>query len=303
MGKLPTFVLPLKQILIIAYMTGILWLQRNPLSLVFSAISPFSLLFVLFVISNGQYVQFALVGSLVMALVGYGLSLGQDISFYKTEYKIQDMFVASPVSSLTYMLGLALSQLLFGLPALIVLAILVAAFVTSIVFIPILLAIIFLTWASMSSMGFFLSSHMLHMRNATQIISFVNVVLAVLPPVFYSLNKLPEPLQYLSYFVPTTHASLILQYIMGLETPKEWSLAYGFMVQMIYLVGFLLLAKTKAMWRENSATFLGILADKNYSQESEYCNGCEYTASDKLNWTASSPLRGQFFSSLILNAV
>ena len=161
------------------------------------------------------------------------------------------MFVASPVSSLTYMLGLALSQLLFGLPALIVLAILVAAFVTSIVFIPTLLAIIFLTWASMSSMGFFLSSHMLHMRNATQIISFVNVVLAVLPPVFYSLNKLPEPLQYLSYFVPTTHASLILQYIMGLETPKEWSLAYGFMVQMIYLVGFLFLAKTKAMWREN----------------------------------------------------
>src|SRR6476619_5992851 len=239
MGKLPTFVLPLKQILIIAYMTGILWLQRNPLSLVFSAISPFSLLFVLFVISNGQYVQFALVGSLVMALVGYGLSLGQD------------MFVASPVSSLTYMLGLALSQLLFGLPALIVLTILVAAFVTSIVFIPTLLAIIFLTWASMSSMGFFLSSHMLHMRNATQIISFVNVVLAVLPPVFYSLNKVPEPLQYLSYFVPTTHASLILQYIMGLETPKEWSLAYGFMVQMIYLVGFMLLAKTKAMWREN----------------------------------------------------
>jgi hypothetical protein len=38
---------------------------------------------------------------------------------------------------------------------------------------------------------------------------------------------------------------------MGLETPKEWSLAYGFMVQMIYLVGFLFLAKTKAMWREN----------------------------------------------------
>jgi len=38
---------------------------------------------------------------------------------------------------------------------------------------------------------------------------------------------------------------------MGLETPKEWSLAYGFMVQMIYLVGFMLLAKTKAMWREN----------------------------------------------------
>ena len=56
-----------------------------------------------------------------MALVGYGLSLGQDISFYKNEYKIQDVFVASPVSPITYMVGLAISQILFGLPALLVL--------------------------------------------------------------------------------------------------------------------------------------------------------------------------------------
>ena len=112
-----------KQIFIIAYMTGILWLRRNPLSLVFTAISPFSLLFILFIVSNGHYVQFAVAGSLVMALVGYGLSLGQDISLYKLEYKMQDMFVASPVSPLTYMLGLAFSELVYGLPALLVLAI------------------------------------------------------------------------------------------------------------------------------------------------------------------------------------
>ena len=102
-------------------MTGYLWLRRNPLSLIFTAISPFSLLFILFIVSSGEYVQFAVAGSLVMALVGYGLALGQDISFYKIEYKMQDVFVASPVSSITYMLGLALSQLLYGLPALLVL--------------------------------------------------------------------------------------------------------------------------------------------------------------------------------------
>jgi len=250
MSKSIVILRPFKQILIIAYMTGILWLQRNPLSLVFSAISPFSLLFVLFVVSNGHYLQLALAGSLVMALVGYGLSLGQDISFYKTEYKIQDMFVSSPTSPLTYMLGLALSQLLFGLPALLVLSGLVAVFVTPIFLLPFLIAIILLTWASMSSMGFFLSSHMLHMKNATQIISFVNVLLAVLPPVFYSVNKLPLQLQYLSYSIPTTHASLILQSLMGLETPKEWSLSLGFCILSIYLIGFLVLAKTKAVWRE-----------------------------------------------------
>ena len=121
-----SFQLAGRKILLIAYMTGILWLRRNPISLLFSAISPFSILFVLFVVSNGQYLQFAVSGSLVMALVGYGLALGQDISLYKTEYKIQDVFVASPVSSLTYMTGLALSQILFGLPALLVLTFLTA---------------------------------------------------------------------------------------------------------------------------------------------------------------------------------
>jgi ABC-2 type transport system permease protein len=245
-----SFQLAGKQILLIAYMTGILWLRRNPISLFFSAISPFSLLFVLFIVSNGQYLQFAVSGSLVMALVGYGLALGQDISFYKTEYKIQDVFVASPVSALTYMTGLALSQILFGLPALMVLTFLTAYLGTSISVVPLLILTIFLIWGAMSAIGFFLSSHMLHMRNATQIISFVNVILAVLPPVFYSIERLPLELQYIAYAVPTTHASLMLQYIMGIPTPEGWNVELGLSVQVIYLVGFMLLAKTKAAWRD-----------------------------------------------------
>lgn len=241
---------PVRQAMLIAHTTGILWLQRNPMSLVFTAISPFSLLFVLFVVSGGQYVHLAVAGSLVMALVGYGLALGQDISFYKTEYKIQDVFVASPVSPLTYMMGLALSELLFGLPALTVLAILVMYFGGSLLTLPLLLATILLLWSSMSAMGFFISSHMLHMRNATQVISFVNVILAVLPPVFYSVSTLPDGLRYLSYAVPTTHASIMFQQTMGLATPADWSLGFGFAVQAAYLAAFVALAKTKAIWRE-----------------------------------------------------
>jgi len=243
--------LPLMQVFLIAYMTGVLWLRRNPMSMLFTAVSPFSLLFVLFVISNGQYTGFAVAGSLVMALVGYGLALGQDISFYKTEYKVQDLFVTSPVSPLTYMMGLALSELLFGLPALIVLGALVIYFGTSLLSIPLLVATILLIWGSMSAMGFFLSSHMLHMRNATQVISFVNVILAVLPPVFYSIDRVPAVLLPLVYAVPTTHASLMLQSIMGMPTPTGWSLGFGFAIQLAYLIGFTTLAKTKAIWREN----------------------------------------------------
>lgn len=251
MIKMPeTSLLPVRQVLLIAYMTGVLWLRRNPMSLVFTAISPFSLLFVLFVVSGGQYIHFAVAGSLVMALVGYGLALGQDISFYKTEYKVQDVFVASPVSPLTYMVGLALSELLFGLPALLVLATLVVYF-GSVFSIPLLVATILLIWGAMSALGFFLSSHMLHMRNATQVISFVNVILAVLPPVFYSMDVMPDVLRPLAYAVSTTHASLMLQDIMGIPTPADWSLEFGFAIQIAYLLAFITLAKTKALWREN----------------------------------------------------
>lgn len=240
----------LMQTFLIAYLTGILWLKRNPLSLIFSAISPFSLLFILFIISEGRYLPLSITGSLVMALVGYGLSLGQDISFYKNEYKIQDVFVASPVSPITYMIGLAISQILFGLPALLVLITLATFFLSSSIYIPLLLVTIFLVWGSMSSMGFFLSSHMLHMRNVSQIISFVNVILSIIPPVFYSIDRLPIEFQYVSYFVPTTHASLIIQSTMGIPTPKEWSIELGLLVQVLYLIGFVFLAKVKALWRE-----------------------------------------------------
>jgi ABC-2 type transport system permease protein len=89
------------------------------------------------------------------------------------------------------------------------------------------------------------------MRNATQLISFVNVVLAVIPPVYYSIDKLPLPLQIISYFVPTTHASLMLQYSMGFPTPPQWSISLGLLVQIMYLIFFVILAKKKALWREN----------------------------------------------------
>lgn len=241
----------LMQTFLIAYLTGILWLRRNPLSLIFSAISPFSLLFILFIISDGKYLPLSITGSLVMALVGYGLSLGQDISFYKNEYKIQDVFVASPVSPITYMVGLAISQILFGLPALLVLLSLATLFLSSSIYIPLLIITTLLVWGSMSSMGFFLSSHMLHMRNVSQIISFVNVILSILPPVFYSIERLPIQFQYASYFVPTTHASLMIQSMMGIATPKEWSIEFGLFVQVAYLIGFVILAKVKALWRDS----------------------------------------------------
>jgi ABC-2 type transport system permease protein len=42
----------------------------------------------------------------------------------------------------------------------------------------------------------------------------------------------------------------MLQYIMGIPTPEGWNAGLGLTIQVIYLVGFVLLAKTKAVWRD-----------------------------------------------------
>jgi ABC-2 type transport system permease protein len=240
-----------RQIMHIAYFAGILWLRRNPISLVFASLSPFSLLFIVLIVSNGQYIQLAIAGSLVMTMVSFGLGLGEDIAYYRIDYKIQDIFVASPISQFAYMIGMTLSELLFGLPVLCILFLLALHFGAHFTDLPTIICTALFMWGTMSSLGFFLSTHMSHTRNVRQIISFITVLMAVVPPVYYSVDRLPVELKYLTYAMPTTQSSLIIQHAMGFHTPKDWSIYLAFSIQIIYLIAFTVLANTRAQWREN----------------------------------------------------
>jgi ABC-2 type transport system permease protein len=80
----------------------------------------------------------------------------------------------------------------------------------------------------------------------------LRIAIVVVPPVFYPVSIIPtEELRYAAFAIPTTHASLILQHGMGVsQTLEGWSPGIGFAVIFAYMVGFALLAKTKAVWRE-----------------------------------------------------
>jgi ABC-2 type transport system permease protein len=235
----------------IAYLNGFLFLKRNPASGALNAATPLSLLFVLFVISGGDYVHLAVIGSMVVAIISAGLSLGEDAVFYRIEHRLQDIIVSSPVPSLAYMGGLALSQLLFNMPSLVILASLVIILGgMPLVYIPLFAAMMLLLWAAMSSIGFFVASRITHQRTTYQVISAINIgVLA--SPVYYSMDIVPQQLHILAYLVPTTHASLLLQYMTGLPTPAEWSPALGFVAMFAAMAVFVLLVTRKAVWGED----------------------------------------------------
>jgi ABC-2 type transport system permease protein len=250
-----SFTLSIKQAFLIAHINGLLWLRRYPASIIFTAMIPFSFLFIVFVVGGGQYTHIALSGSLVAAAAGYGLATGNNIINWKVEYKLQDVFVSSPVSSFTYMVGIALAELLFGLPAFVVLATLIVIFSSNFFFSAIeVIVTLVLVWASTSSIAYFISTRSTHPRFVESFVAFLRIAIVVLPPVFYPLSIVhTEELRYLAYAIPTTHASLILQYAMGFPQTlgNSWSPELGFAVIIAYIIGFALLARTKAIWREN----------------------------------------------------
>jgi ABC-2 type transport system permease protein len=115
------------------------------------------------------------------------------------------------------MAGIALSELLFGLPAFAILVTLVVIFSSHFLLSTVIVIVtLVLVRASTSSIGYFISTRSTHPRFVESFIAFLRIAVVVLPPVFYPLSIIPtEELRYLAYAIPTTRASLILQYAIG----------------------------------------------------------------------------------------
>jgi len=236
--------------LILAYLTGIVWLRRDPTSAFYLASTPFAMFFIIAMVTRGGLVANAISGGLVMLLLHHGLSLGSDATLYRIEYKLQDIVVASPISSAVYMLGLALSELVFAGPAAIILGILAIALTPGPHNMALLTLTMLLVWLSGSSLGFLFSTYVPHVRSATQIVALLSGALTVLPPVFYPMNVLPDILQSASYLIPTTHASLLSLFSLGQKIPENWSPSIGVFALLLYTVSFACIALLKARWRQ-----------------------------------------------------
>ena len=239
----------LRSLWAIMYYLGFTPMLRNPLFIAFVFSTPFTLLFILFVASNGTALPYGLAGALTMITTELGLFVGTDLASYKLQNRFQDIVVASPVSPLVYMFGVALSELIFGAPALIILFALIASQGASAVALAGCLGVVVLLWATTTSLGFFFSAYAPNTQNAFIINGFITTLLSVLPPVYYSVNVLPKFLAPLAEIVPTTEASALFQGTLGLgySIPPSW----GYVVLIAATTIMLLLVSFRMRWREN----------------------------------------------------
>jgi len=235
----------------LCYFLGIVPMYRIPTLLPFVFATPFTILFILGVNGNPTSFHYGIAGAITMTISQQGLFLGADLTNYKIEHKFQSIVVASPVSSLTYMFSVALSELAFAVPAIaILLAVIASTAGIASTAIAQVIAVVLMTWVTTSSIGFFLSTYLLNTRSAFLTVSFISILLSILPPVFYPLSLIPGQFRWLAELVPTTHSSVLLQSAVGLPVASSEVLA-SWLALPAFTVVFLLLALFKAKWRES----------------------------------------------------
>src|SRR5271156_397667 len=102
-----------------------------PIVLVSTLLAPFSLFIVIVFVSHGTLLPVAIGGALIMTMISSGTSMQQDLSHLKNDFKLQDMVISSPTSARMYLIGMALSEIVYSLPAIIVLIILTAFYINT----------------------------------------------------------------------------------------------------------------------------------------------------------------------------
>jgi ABC-2 type transport system permease protein len=242
----------LRTVSALCYYLGVLPMLRIPTLLPFVFSTPFTILFILFVTGKGAAFVYGIAGAITMTVSQQGLFLGADLTNFKIEHKFQSVVAASPVSPLTYMFSVALGELAFATPALVLLALIsyaTAGF--SVAAILQVLSVILMTWATTSSIGFFLSTYVLNTRTAFLTVSFISIILSVLPPVFYPFQVIPAQLRWLAELVPTTHSSVLIQSAVGLPSVAA-QITASWLALPLFTALFLSLALFKARWRELS---------------------------------------------------
>ncbi|MCI4322808.1 MAG: ABC transporter permease [Thermoplasmata archaeon] len=241
----------------LSYANGIVPLWRSPVMLLAGFLTPLTLVFFLVVIAPSAILPYGIVGAILFTALFTGNGIMNDCAYLRLERQLQQVFVASPVRPTAYALGMALSELAFTLPAL-VMFLVILWIVTGIGALPVLalLGVVLLTWLMASSFGFLLSTFFRRLREIWPIGAVVFTALSVLPPVFYPMSVIPPGYRWLAFLVPSTYAGQLADRAAGLSVasingnPILSSASFDLVGLVGFTLLFVLASMQLARWRE-----------------------------------------------------
>jgi len=235
-----------------AILVNAVYEMRNyPIVLITTVLSPLSFLIVIAFVSRGSLLGQAVEGGLIMSMFQAGTALQGDLSHLKNDFKLQDMLVSSPASPTIYTMGIALSEVIYVSPALLILAALTQIYVHPSAFegFEILLALLLMFLTSIA-MGFMFATFSKDIVQSFAFSRLLTLLFTTITPVYYPITLIPLPYRYLAYLSPTTYAAEIVQNASGLLSMTggraliDWAVLAGFTVVV------LVVSARNARWRE-----------------------------------------------------
>jgi ABC-2 type transport system permease protein len=234
-----------------AWLNGVIAAKRNPLWVISYLITPFSLLVLFFVWGGESLARNAVIGGLVSMAAMNGIGLMGDVAYYKNFVKLQDMMVASPMTALHYMLGLALSGFLFSTPGLLLMLLFAGKLIgLSIMSLLVIIIVYIMLLLSTAGIGFTVATFVREERYVWPLSNILSFGLMILPPVYYPYTLLPSSLVGPAVTLPTSNAAMILQYITGLIPKLPYNIAALLAILGAETVVFLWISLKKSQWRE-----------------------------------------------------
>ena len=223
------------------------WISRNPAVAITPVLLPFIFLYFLSLISPPSLLPLEIVGAMLFTMQNIGSWTLGDSAFWRIECSLQDMFVASPLSRIRYLFGIAFSNLIAMVPALAILTVLLVwvGGERGYPFTPLgavaLGAGLLTLWVLFSSIGIAISSRIHTQREIWPVGNLTFTILGMLSPLYYPLRALPPLWQDAARFLPTTYAALLVQGALGITPATPLQLAvYAGLLAACALVGLTL---------------------------------------------------------------
>jgi len=226
-------------------------MKNYPIVLVTTVLSPLSFLVVITFVSQGTLLGVAIIGGLIMSMFQSGTALQGDISHLKNDFKLQDMLVSSPASPTVYVLGMAISEIIYNSPALVILTGLAAVYIHPSAFQALeLTGALLLMFVVSITIGFMFATISSDIVQSFAFSRLLITVFTTITPVYYPITYIPLPWRYLAYLSPTTYDAEIMQEAVGyLQLPAIVTVT-DWVVLAAVAVALLVFTSKRARWKE-----------------------------------------------------
>ena len=232
-------------ILALAKFDGWSWLKRAPATTIGYTAMPLALLFLIYILSGGKLVEYAVAGGLIALMSTTAIMVAGSTAVFRIQLRIQDLLVATNATKVEYMFGMAIANLIFCVPGLIIYSALGLWFglFTPLTVLITIVVLIMLTIAVIS-IAVFVGSMFNSISSVWTTASMLGVILTMIPPTYYPYTLLPTPILYIAALSPVTPASVILQGYYGLEPINNYMFIILFAEAVIYFA----LARKYSRW-------------------------------------------------------